>query len=200
MLARNHGAATAESHISRMTIGLPMRTTKDIVFMLPGETAIAPTSNTSFAATSIIPTKMVTASVWRDLRGLQGSRSVISRRLKYSSTDTHLLVNYSDNRLIHAEWIVPAYKMKHRYPFLPQDCHAIIACTTHPEFRGRGIYAEQLKVLKSTKISGNYFIWANENNQPSLRGILKAGGKEYGHLVQTQVFGFVASRLFVPAS
>lgn len=200
MLGHNYGVVTEEAGISRMIIGLPMHTTKDIVFMLPGETAMAPTSSPSLAATSIIPTEMVSSTVWRDLRTLQGTRPVILRRLRYGSSDTHLLVNYSDNRLIHAEWIVPAYKMKRRYPFLPQDCHAVIACTTHPEFRGQGIYIEQLKKLRSTRISNNYFIWTDESNQSSLRGIQRAGGQEYGHLVQVHAFGFVASRLFVPAS
>lgn len=169
--------------------------------MLPGETATAPISNPSLvAATSIAPMEMVSAAVWRDLKTLQGTRPVILRRLRYGSSGTHLLVNYLDNRLIHAEWIVPAHKMKRRYPFLPEDCHAVIACTTHPEFRGQGIYTEQLKKLRSTGISDNYLIWADENNRPSLRGIQRAGGQEYGRLVQVHAFGFVTSRLFVPAS
>jgi hypothetical protein len=168
--------------------------------MLSGGTAMAPASGPTSTTTSIIPMEMVSAAVWRDLGALQGTRPVILRRLRYGSTSTHLLVNYSDNRLVHAEWIVPAYKMKRRYPFLPQDCHAVIACSTHPEFRGRGIYTEQLKKLRSARISDKYLIWADEGNQPSIRGIQRAGGREYGHLVQVHAIGFVTSRTFVPAS
>lgn len=183
-----------------MNFGPPIRTTKDIVFLLPGKTDATPLSSHSLA-TSIIPIEAVSAVIWRDLRALQGARPVIFRRLRYSSSDTHLLLTYSGNRLIHAQWIVPAYKMTRRYPFLPQDCHAVIACTTHPEFRGRGVYTEQLEYLRSTRISDYYLIWADENNQPSLKGIKRAGGREYGHLVQIYAFGFMAkSRFFVAAS
>jgi len=125
----------------------------------------------------------------RELKRLQGSTAVSYLKLRYGSGNTYVLLAYVDNTLAHVEWIVPAGKIRGRYPFVTEDSYSIISCLTAPSFRGLGIYPSQIqKVVKSDIPAKIFWIWSESTNIPSLKGICKAGGIKVGELVQKKWF------------
>jgi hypothetical protein len=130
-----------------------------------------------------------TTQQWMDLRKLLGRFAVLYLKWRYGSPETYILLAYVDKTLVHIEWIVPANKIRGRYPFVTKDSYSIISCLTSQSFRGLGIYPSQIQeVVKSNIPAKLFWIWATYSNVPSLRGIGKAGGVKIGEFIQEKWF------------
>jgi len=131
----------------------------------------------------------LTPREWAQIRKLQGRRAVLYLRLRYGSADTYILLSYVGEEPAHIEWIVPASKIRGRYPFVTKDSYSIISCLTAHSFRGLGIYPSQIRRVVESDIPARMFwIWTASTNTPSLKGIRKAGGAKVGELVQKKWF------------
>jgi hypothetical protein len=142
----------------------------------------------------------ITNRQWKQLRDLQGQLVVIYLRSRYGTPETYLLLTFIEEKLAHIEWIVPAYKLKYRYPFVSNNSYSIISCLTARDFRGLGIYPSQIQRVVNSNISANkYWIWTELDNLPSLRGINKAGGIKVGEFVQTKwIWGLFSKVRYFP--
>jgi hypothetical protein len=146
--------------------------------------------------TEVVRIKHLTSLQWRHLKQLQGLLNVLYLRLRYGSADTRVLLAYSESALVHAEWIVPARKIRGRYPFVSTGSYAIISCLTSPRFRGLRIYPSQIqRVVKSSIATEEFWIWSASDNVASLKGIRKAGGAKVAELVQKKWFWGCMSRI-----
>jgi hypothetical protein len=122
---------------------------------------------------------------YKEIKELQGQLSVTYLKWRYCSPDTYVLLAYFKDKLAHVEWIVPARKIRGRYPFVNGKASSIISCLTHEDFRGKGIYPSQLQEVVQSDIQADLFwIWTAFDNKASLKGIYKAGGKEAGEAIQ----------------
>ncbi|MHC4255129.1 MAG: hypothetical protein ACYSUL_05845 [Planctomycetota bacterium] len=138
----------------------------------------------------------MTSTQWRQLKKVQGTFSVTYLKYRYGSPSTYLLLAYVGNKLAHVEWIVPAKRIKGRYPFLTDNTYFIISCLTSPDFRGLRIYPSQLRHVVESEIQTNlYWGMAACDNVPSIKGIYRAGGIKVGESVQTRWFWGLFSRL-----
>jgi len=136
-------------------------------------------------STKLLGLNELTSEHWRLLRGLQGRFTVLYLKWRYGSPQTYILLAYVDKTLVHIEWIVPARKIRFRYPFVTEDSYSIISCLTSQSFRGLGIYPSQIqKVVESDIPAKTFWIWTPSANAPSLKGICKAGGIKAAELVQ----------------
>jgi len=135
--------------------------------------------------TKLLPLGAVTREHWRQVGQLQGRLAVSYLKFRYGSANTYVLLAYFGEELVHAEWIVPAEKIKGRYPFVADGSYSIISCLTLQSFRGLGIYPSQIqKVVKSNIQAETFWIWTASTNAQSLKGIGKAGGIKVGEFVQ----------------
>jgi hypothetical protein len=151
--------------------------------------------------TEVVRIKQLTSLQWRRLKQLQGPLNVLYLRLRYGSADTRVLLAYSEGALVHAEWIVPARKISGRYPFVSTGSYAIISCLTLPACRGLGIYPSQIQRVVDSEISTRtYYIWTTSSNEPSLKGIFKAGGTKFTDIVQTKWFWGCISKVEILSS
>lgn len=158
---------------------------KNIVFnLLPGQIS------TTVCAAAKVDTKLVqmnqlTPLQWRELKQLQGQFGGTYLRFRYGSPYTYILLAYVEKTLAHIEWIVPAGKIRARYPFVTEGSYSIISCLTARNFQGLRIYSSQLQHITKMGISNNeYWIWADEENLASLKGIKRAGAVEVGSFLQ----------------
>jgi hypothetical protein len=132
----------------------------------------------------------------REIFRFQGRVATIYLLLRYGSRRTYVLMAHSNNALVHCEWIVPAEKIAGKYPFVAKNSYAIISCRTKQDFRGLGIYPSQLSYVANSGVSPTtYWIWADANNTPSLKGIVKAGGEKVGQCSRTRWFWGLFSTL-----
>lgn len=146
--------------------------------------------------TKLLRLPEISSLQWKQLEKLQRKSSAWYLKLRYGSPDTYLLLAYSQENLIHTEWIVPAKKMKPRYPFISDNSFSIISCYTSEAFRGMKIYPSQIQKIMEGNIPTNVFwIWAETENIASLNGIRKAGGVKAGNFVQTKRFGGIISQV-----
>ena len=129
---------------------------------------------------------------WRRIKNLQGHLVVSYLKYRYGSPETYVLCSYADDELVYIEWLVPAKKMKRRYSFIDKNCYAVISCLTSSKYRGMNIYPSQLQeVVKSEIPAEKYYIWAEQDNFASIRGIQKTGAKKIANVVQQKYcFGF----------
>ena len=148
--------------------------------------------------TEIVRIKHLTALQWYRLKRLQGQLNVLYLRLRYGSAETRVLLAYSEGTLVHVEWIVPARKIRGRYPFVSGGSYAIISCLTLPTFRGLGIYPSQIqRVVKSSIATEKFWIWSACSNAASLRGICKAGAEKVGRFIHKKwLYGTISSVRF----
>ncbi len=139
---------------------------------------------------------------WQSVRTLQSRGAILYLKLKYGSADTYILLSHSNNTPVHVQWLVPARKMKRRYPFLPPDAYAIISVVTAPNFRGNNIYPSQIQIVASSFLPTNdFWIWAASDNLPSIKGIIKAGAIKVAELIQTKwLFGIFSRILYLPTN
>lgn len=135
--------------------------------------------------TKLLRLDEVRAEQWRQLVQLQGRFVVSYLRFRYGAADTRLLLAFVGGKFAHVQWIVPAYKLKSRYYFIPDDSYSIISCMTAETFRGLSICPSQIQKVTTSEISTESFlIWAESTNVPSLRGIRKAGGIKVGEFIK----------------
>jgi len=131
----------------------------------------------------------VTGEQWQQLRQLQGRFATFYLRFRYGAPDTRILLAFADAELAHVGWIVPAYKLQARYPFVSDGSYSIISCLTTGRLRGLRIYPSQIqKVVQSDVSAKRFWIWTESTNTPSLKGIGKAGGIKVGEFIQTKWF------------
>ncbi len=135
--------------------------------------------------TKLLQLSEVTAKQWRQLQELQGRFAVLYLKWRYGSSDTHILLAFIRGRLAHVGWVVPARKIRPRYPFVTKNSYSIISCLTARRFRGLGIFPAQLrKIIDSAILSDQYWIWARSDNLSSIKGIRRAKGVQVGEFVQ----------------
>jgi glycosyltransferase involved in cell wall biosynthesis len=144
--------------------------------------------------TEILQLCTLKRSQMRELKRLQSKATVSYLKLRYGSRNTYVLLAYVDNTLAHVEWIVPADKIRGRYPFVTEDSHSIVSCLTAKGFRGLGIYSSQIqKVITSCVPARTFWIWSACDNIASLKGIRKAGATKVGQFVQKKwLYGIVS--------
>ena len=92
--------------------------------------------------TQLFPLKALTHRLWNQLIKLQGHRRALYLKWRYGSSDTYILMAFIQQLLAHVEWIVPAKKIRGRYPFVSDNSYSIISCLTY--FNNKN-----LSVLKS---------------------------------------------------
>jgi len=158
---------------------------KNVVFILRAKEASDIASPKVKVDTKVLQMDKVTPLQWRELKQLQGQFGVLYLRFRYGSPNTYILLAYVEGTLAHVEWIVPASRIKSRYPFVSEDSYSIISCLTAPCFRGLGIYPAQLgRVIESAIPSNKYWIWTASDNISSIKGIRKAGGIKVREFIQ----------------
>lgn len=146
--------------------------------------------------TKLLHLNELTPKHWRQLKELQGRFAALYLKWRYGSPETCILLAYIDKTLVHIEWMVPAGKIRRRYPFVTEDSYSIISCLTSENFRGLGIYSSQIqKVVESDIPAKMYWMWGTSTNVPSLKGIRKAGGVKVGEFVQKKWFWGCISRV-----
>lgn len=78
------------------------------------------------------------------------------------------------DELIHTSYVIPKCR---KFPFLGKDDYEIGPCFTSPYHRGKGIYPAVLRKICHSIGTENtvFYMIVDENNQPSIKGIEKAG-------------------------
>ena len=100
--------------------------------------------------------------------------------------EVHIL--YKDSQVVHYSVVLPKC---YKFPFMNKKDIEIGPCWTHPDYRGKGIYPKMLNVIcnRFAKNKENAWIFCEENNHASQRGILKAGFSFVGKGEKTKPFG-----------
>jgi len=146
--------------------------------------------------TKLLQLREVTSQQWRQLKQLQGQFTVLYLKFRYGAPDAHILLAFAGCELAHVEWIIPAYRLKGRYPFICDNSYSIISCLTTEGFRGLWIYPSQIqKVIESRISAKEFWIWTASTNISSLKGITKAGGIKVGKFIQRKWFWGCISRI-----
>ena len=91
--------------------------------------------------------------------------------LTAGKTTIYLALDKNKN-IIHTAYVIPR---NFKYPFLLENEYAIGPCCTKLEARGRGIYPFVLSNIVSANPKNEYYMFINENNCSSIRGVKKAG-------------------------
>ena len=88
-------------------------------------------------------------------------------------------VKSTDGAIIHTSYVIPRCI---KFPFLSENDFQIGPCTTHPDFRGRGIYPRVINhIVKTVGESDTVFsMTVDISNTPSIKGIEKAGFEKCG--------------------
>ena len=139
----------------------------------------------------MLHTYELTREHWLKLKQLQGRWQVLYLKWRYGSPETYIQLTFTEQDLVHVEWVVPASKMSLRFPFVKNDSYSIISCLTSRNYRGLGIYPSQIQhVLKLNKSGESFLIWTSSSNSASVKGIEKAGGTKIAEFVQKKwLFG-----------
>jgi hypothetical protein len=146
--------------------------------------------------TQFLRVNSLTDDQWKLIRKAQGCFSTLYLKCRYGSPQTCILLAFVGKILAHIEWVVPAHRIKSRYPFVSDGSYAIISCLTAQSFRGLGIFSSQIQKVVASNISAETFwIWAASTNIPSLKGIHKAGGVKVGEFIQKKWFWGCFSRI-----
>lgn len=98
----------------------------------------------------------------------------------------HLL--YKENRLAHYSVVLPKY---YRFPFMDEYDIEIGPCWTDSQYRGLGLYPAVLQKILETfsKYKKNAWIFCENDNKASIRGIEKAGFEFIGEGRKTKPLG-----------
>lgn len=165
------------------------------VFTLPGEKPLRVHSRIDLES-KFLRISELTWKHWRALVKFQGFLTVLYLSLRYGSRDTFVSLAFIGDTLVYVQWLVPTKKIQKRYPFVSKDSYAIISCLTSEEFRGKRIYPSQIQeAVRLDTQSKEFWIWADSENMPSLRGIRKAGGMKVGKIVQKRWLWGIISRV-----
>lgn len=86
-----------------------------------------------------------------------------------------------NDKIIHTSYVVPKCL---KFNFLNKNDYAIGPCFTYPEYRGKGIYPNMLKVIcQSCKNKDTvFYMVVDEKNISSIKGIEKAGFVRCGYV------------------
>ncbi len=145
--------------------------------------------------TKLLRLDKVAPPQWKQIKQFYGQIVASYLKWRYGSPGTHVLMAYADEKLVYVEWVVPASKIRSRYPFVSNGSYSIISCLTSQDFRGLGIYPSQIQKVVASDISAKRFwIWSAVTNTASLCGIRKAGGVKVGEFVQRKWFWGCLSR------
>jgi hypothetical protein len=109
---------------------------------------------------------------------------------------------YSENSIVHHSWvilgsnvIVPGLKNKNPLFEIDSTSAYIHYCVTANDWRGKGIYpfvlTEISRIIDKQFNRKRIFISVTGNNPPSVKGILKAGFKDYGKIFAINLFGLM---------
>jgi hypothetical protein len=109
---------------------------------------------------------------------------------------------YSGDSIVHHSWvilgrniIVPGLKNKNPLFEIDNTSAYIHYCITASDWRGKGIYpfvlTEICRIMDKQFKRKRIFISVTGNNHPSIKGILKAGFKEYGKIFAINLFGLM---------
>lgn len=174
--------------------------TKNEVFVLQKDKIPDVVAIRTKITTKILPLLALSKSVRREAKELQGKAAFAYLKYRYDSPNTYILLAYVEGMLAHVAWIVPASKIRGRYPFVTEKSYSIISCLTSQGLRGLGIYPSQIqKVVKSDIPAKMFWVWAASTNAASLKGIRKAGGVKVGECIQQKwLYGCISRIKFFP--
>ena len=85
------------------------------------------------------------------------------------------------NEIVHTSYLLgKCYK----FPFMSKNDYEIGPCVTKKQFRGKGIYPNVIRyIISDVKDKAKtLYMFCNESNYASIRGIVKAGFKDDGNL------------------
>jgi len=109
---------------------------------------------------------------------------VLFRIITHGEAKIVFVANGED--LVHTSYVIPKCS---KFPFLGKWDYEIGPCFTSPKYRGKGIYPAVLRYICrnfGTEKSVFYMI-VDESNQPSIRGIEKAGFVKCGTVRTTKL-------------
>ena len=97
-------------------------------------------------------------------------------------------VNNTKGHIIHIAHVIPKF---FKFPFMQEDDLEIGPCWTSESNRGRGIYPAVLQYifLEESQENRKFFMMISPDNIASIRGVLRAGFKEYGRGFKSQWLG-----------
>lgn len=93
-------------------------------------------------------------------------------------------LQYGD-AVIHTSYVVPKCC---KFPFLNRGDYEIGPCVTQEAYRSRGIYQYMLKRITASQPDADFYMIVRSTNQPSVRGIEKAGFQRCGTVVRSRFF------------
>jgi RimJ/RimL family protein N-acetyltransferase len=113
---------------------------------------------------------------------------------------------YSGDSIVHHSWVILGPNvivsgLKNKNPLFEIDSTSayIHYCVTASDWRGKGIYpfvlTEICRTIDKQFNRKKIFIAVTGNNTPSIKGILKAGFKDYGGIIAFNLFGFMIRRI-----
>lgn len=102
----------------------------------------------------------------------------------YGKKGTKVMLAWEGSKLAHVTWILPVANCIKKYGFLPHQDFIIGPCTTSPEYKGKNIFPHVImSILNRYSATSTFWIFSNENNIPSIKGIKKTTAKEVGIFV-----------------
>lgn len=123
------------------------------------------------------------------IRGEQlGLKSLLVRTSFLVLTMNRVAVYYVelDGKTAHTSYVIPKCV---KFPFMKKNDYEIGPCFTASEFRGKGIYPDVIGHICShlSDASGTFYMIVDDDNQPSIRGIEKAGFVRVGTVEKTKL-------------
>lgn len=138
----------------------------------------------------------ISKNVRRQITQLQGYLYCTYLRLRYGCAETFLGLVWDNRKLVHVSWVIPAKICNTRYSFIPKGRYVIGPSSTSPDYRGQHIFPYVLQqVVSCLPKCQEFWIFANEENTPSLRGIKKAGGQKIGTFIHIRLLWGLFSRV-----
>lgn len=92
----------------------------------------------------------------------------------------------NDDDLMHTSYVIPKCS---KFPFWGKEDYEIGPCFTLPKYRGKGIYPAVLRYICKNIGSEKsvFYMIVDESNQPSIKGIEKAGFVRCGTVRTTKL-------------
>ena len=99
----------------------------------------------------------------------------------------YYVADRESGQMIHSSYVTGR---SFKFPFMSQRDIHIGPCNTAPEYRGRGIYRNVLRVIcRDHKDACNkVYMMVHEDNIPSIKGIEAAGFRHIGTVERTGIF------------
>lgn len=87
------------------------------------------------------------------------------------------------SQVVHTSCVVPRCC---KFPFLKKDEYEIGPCVTQEAYRSRGIYQYMLRCITASQPDAVFYMIVRSTNEPSVRGIEKAGFQRCGTVVRSR--------------